>query len=229
VRVAARTAAILAALRAAYPEVGTELRWRTPFELLVATVLSAQSTDRGVNAVTPALFARYPDAAALAAAPVEEIEDAIRTLGLYRTKARHLRALGEALVARHAGEVPKRRDALESLPGVGRKTASVVLATAFGVPALAVDTHVARVARRLDLSRGRTAAAVERDLCRRVPRREWIWLHHALIRHGRRVCRARRPACQACTLAPHCPRLGVAPPAVEREWESGARTRAREA
>ncbi|MCL6596551.1 MAG: endonuclease III, partial [Firmicutes bacterium] len=194
-----------------------------------APVVPALAPDGGVTGVTPAMMARTPAAAAVGAAPVEEIEDAIRTLGLYRTKARHLRALAEALVARYAGEVPKGRDALEALPGVGRKTASVVLATAFGVPALAVDTHVARVARRLDLSRGRTAAAVERDLCRRVPRREWIWLHHALIRHGRRVCRARRPACEACALAPHCPRLGVAPPAVEREWESDARMRAREA
>jgi endonuclease-3 len=201
--------ALLAALREAYPAAATALDWRTPFELLVATVLSAQSTDRGVNAVTPALFARFGDARALAAAPLEEIEGAIRTLGLYRSKARHLKALSQILVERHDGQVPSLRSALEALPGVGRKTASVVLATAFGVPALAVDTHVFRVAHRLGWSRATTAAGTETDLCRRVPRRDWIWCHHALIHHGRRLCHARRPDCEACPLVPYCPRLGV--------------------
>jgi endonuclease-3 len=201
--------ALFAALREAYPAVTTELVWSTPFELLVATVLSAQSTDRGVNAVTPALFARFPDAGAMAVAPLEEIEGAVRTLGLYRSKARHLKALAQILADRHGGRVPARRADLEALPGVGRKTASVVLATAFGVPALAVDTHVFRVAHRLGLSVGRTPEATEADLRRRVPRRDWIWCHHALIHHGRRVCHARRPACDACVLRPHCPRVGV--------------------
>jgi endonuclease-3 len=203
--------ALLAALREAYPAAATALDWRTPFELLVATVLSAQSTDRGVNAVTPALFARFGDARALAAAPLEEIEGAIRTLGLYRSKARHLKALAQIVAERHGGEVPRSRAALEALPGVGRKTANVVLATAFGVPALAVDTHVFRVAHRLGWSRARTPEATERDLRRRIPRADWIWCHHALIHHGRRVCHARRPACDRCSLRPHCPRLGVQP------------------
>jgi endonuclease III len=207
----ARLLALMEALREAYPVATTELDWHTPFELLVATVLSAQSTDRGVNAVTPALFARFGDAAAMAAAPIEEIEGAIRTLGLYRSKARHLKALGQILVDRHGGQVPSGRAALEALPGVGRKTASVVLATAFGVPALAVDTHVFRVAHRLGLSRARTPELTERDLRRRIPRADWIWCHHALIYHGRRVCHARRPACDSCSLRPHCPRLGLDP------------------
>lgn len=205
----ARLGPLLAALREAYPAVSTALDWHSPFELLVATVLSAQSTDRGVNAVTPALFARFGEPAALAQAPLEEIEGAIRTLGLYRSKARHLKALAQVLVDRYGGGVPDRRAALEALPGVGRKTASVVLATAFGVPALAVDTHVFRLAHRLGLSRARTPDATERDLRRRIPRRDWIWCHHALIHHGRRVCHARRPDCDACSLRPHCPRLGV--------------------
>ena len=208
---ATRTTALLAALREAYPAATTELDWQSPFQLLVATVLSAQSTDRGVNAVTPGLFARFGDAEAMAEAPLEEIEAAVRTLGLYRSKARHLKALAQILVDRHGGRVPARRAPLEALPGVGRKTASVVLATAFGVPALAVDTHVFRVAHRLGLSRARTPEATELDLRRRIPKTEWIWSHHALIHHGRRVCHARRPACEACTLRPHCPRLGVDP------------------
>lgn len=205
----ARTTALLAALREAYPAAATEFDWRDPFQLLVATVLSAQSTDRGVNAVTPTLFARFGDAWAMAQAPLEEIEGAIRTLGLYRSKARHLKALAQILVDRHDGQVPAARAALEALPGVGRKTASVVLATAFGIPALAVDTHVFRVAHRLGLSRARTPEATELDLRRRIPKADWIWSHHALIHHGRRVCHARRPACEACTLRPHCPRLDV--------------------
>lgn len=208
----ARVVALLAGLRQDYPDVTTELHWQTPFQLLVATVLSAQSTDRGVNAVTPALFARFPDAAALAGAPVEEIEGQIRTLGLYRTKARHLQALASVLGERHGGKVPRRRAELEALPGVGRKTASVVLATAFAEPALAVDTHVFRLAHRLGLSEGRTPDAVERDLRRRIPRAEWIWAHHALIHHGRRVCHARAPLCTSCNLLAHCPRRGVGVP-----------------
>ena len=205
----ARVRALLDALRAQYPDVTTELHWRTPFELLVATVLSAQSTDRGVNAVTPALFARFGDPERMAAAPLEEIERTVRTLGLYRTKARHIQALAQTLCNRYGGEVPHRRADLEALPGVGRKTASVVLATAFGEPALAVDTHVFRLAQRLGLSEGRTPEAVERDLRRRIPRTEWIWAHHALIHHGRRVCRARAPSCERCVLLAHCPRRGV--------------------
>jgi len=215
-----RVGALLAALREAYPVVTTELDWRTPFELLVATVLSAQSTDRGVNAVTPALFERFPDAAAMAAGSVEEIEARVRTLGLYRTKARHLNELAVRLCREHGGAVPSRRAALEALPGVGRKTASVVLATAFGVPALAVDTHVLRLAGRLGLSRGHTPEAVERDLRRRIPRQDWIWAHHALIHHGRRVCRARAPACGACVLRAHCPRIGVCASGLSRIKEA---------
>jgi endonuclease-3 len=219
-----RRQAIVEALAAQYPAVTTELAHRSPFELLVATVLSAQSTDRGVNAVTPALFARYPDAAALAGAEPCELEGLIQTLGLYRTKARHLRQLAARLQERHAGEVPRDRAALEALPGVGRKTASVVLATAFAAPAIAVDTHVFRLAHRLGLSAARTAAATERDLESVAPPERWGWLHHALIHHGRTVCRARSPDCNRCVLQDLCPSRGAAAPPRRRRAAAPAPT-----
>jgi len=231
-----RVPRLLARLRRMYPEARTALVWRTPFELLCATVLSAQSTDRMVNRLTPALFARFPDPAAMAAADPAGDEDPgnpdgiahyIRQLGLYRTKARHLRQLAQILMERFRGQVPRDRAALESLPGVGRKTANVVLANAFGEPALAVDTHVARVARRLGLTLEQDPAKIEADLCAVVPRRDWIWAHHALIAHGREVCHARRPACERCALAPLCPSAGgvdpglAAPPRAHRDAPVG--------
>jgi endonuclease-3 len=192
-------------LRAAYPDARCALDHGDPFQLVVATILSAQCTDARVNLTTPALFARYPDAAALAGARIEELEGLIRSTGFYHNKARNLVGLGQALVARHGGEVPSDPKALGALPGVGQKTANVVLANAFGVPALAVDTHIFRVARRLGLSKASTPEKVEADLCTLFPREDWIELHHQLIFHGRRVCDARKPDCAACPLRGLCP------------------------
>ncbi len=209
-QVRARAWAIDAALATAYPDASCELSFRNPFELLVATILSAQCTDARVNTVTPALFARFPDARALATAELAELEALIRPTGFFHAKARNLLALAQALVARHEGTVPATMEALTALPGVGRKTANVVLGTAFGLPTgIVVDTHVARLAGRLALSRGRNPEAIEADLLALFPQTSWIALGHRLILHGRRVCTARRPDCARCPLAALCPRLGV--------------------
>lgn len=200
-----RTGDLQARLRAAYPDARCALDHRDPFQLVVATILSAQCTDARVNLTTPALFARYPDPASLAAARPAELEALIKSTGFYRNKAKNLIGLGQALTARHGGRVPSEPAELGALPGVGQKTANVVLANAFGVPALAVDTHIFRVARRLGLSKATTPEKVEADLCRAFPREDWIELHHQLIFHGRRVCEARRPDCAACPLLDLCP------------------------
>jgi endonuclease-3 len=194
-----------ARLRAAYPDAKCALDHADPFQLVVATILSAQCTDARVNLTTPALFARYPDAAALASARQEEVEALVKSTGFYRNKAKNLIGLGQALLARHGGHVPSDPAELAALPGVGQKTANVVLANAFGVPALAVDTHIFRVARRLGLSKAPTPEKVEADLCRIFPREDWIELHHQLIFHGRRTCDARRPDCAVCPLLDLCP------------------------
>ena len=194
-----------ARLRAAYPDARCALDHQDPFQLVVATILSAQCTDARVNLTTPALFARYPDAASLAAARQDDVEGLIRSTGFFRNKARNLIGLGQALLTRHGGQVPADPAALGALPGVGQKTANVVLANAFGVPALAVDTHIFRVARRLGLSKATTPEKVEADLCRAFPREDWIELHHQLIFHGRRTCDARRPDCAACPVLELCP------------------------
>ena len=201
----ARAAAVLAGLRATYPDARTELDFGTPFHLLIATVLSAQATDVSVNAATPALFARYPTAAAMAAATPEQVEPFIRTIGLYRNKAKHCVAAARALLERFAGEVPRTVDELVTLPGVGRKTANVVVSNAFGLPAIAVDTHVGRLARRLGFSEHADPNKVERDLQVLFDPADWVFVHHALILHGRRVCAARKPACAACSVADLCP------------------------
>ena len=204
-----RASAVLEELTRLYPDARTELVYRNPFELLVATVLSAQATDVSVNAATPALFAAYPDALALSRAAPEEIEPYIRSIGLYRGKARNLVALAGLLQGRHGGEVPNDFAAVVALPGAGRKTANVVLSNAYGYPAIAVDTHVGRLARRLGLSSETNPDKVEADLQRLFARERWVFLHHALILHGRRVCIARTPLCSACVLAAVCPRIGV--------------------
>ena len=204
-----RAADILGELTALYPDARTELDYGNPFELLVATVLSAQATDKSVNAATPALFAVYPDAAALAAAPVEHVEALIKRIGLFRSKAKNLVALAGLLESRHGGQVPNDFAAVVALPGAGRKTANVVLSNAYGMPAIAVDTHVGRLARRLGLSAQTNPDKVELDLQRLFPSGQWVFLHHALILHGRRVCEARKPRCSVCTLAGLCPRLGM--------------------
>ncbi|MEW6421932.1 MAG: endonuclease III [Deinococcota bacterium] len=204
----ARAPLVLSALETLYPDARTELEFRNPFELLVATVLSAQATDVSVNAATPALFTRYPDAFAMAQAAPEDIEPYIRTVGLYRNKARNLALLARLLVERHGGEVPNDFGAVVALPGVGRKTANVVLSNAYGFPAIAVDTHVGRLARRLGLSAQTNPDRVEADLQRLFPRQRWIFLHHALILHGRRICVARKPRCAECLMQAFCPKVG---------------------
>lgn len=200
-----RASAVLHELHALYPDAATELDFANPFELLVATLLSAQATDVSVNRATPALFEAYPDATALAAADPAEVEPYIQSIGLFRTKAKNLVASSRLLVERHGGEVPDDMRAMLELPGVGRKTANVVLSNAYGRPAIAVDTHVGRLARRLGFSRHDDPTKVERDLQQLFPEERWVFLHHALILHGRRVCKARRPACDECGLRELCP------------------------
>ena len=189
----------------AYPDADTELDFGSPLELLVATVLSAQSTDQRVNAVTPALFARYPNAAAYAGADRAELEELIKPAGLYRAKAANIQGLAQAICDKHGGEVPRTLDELVALPGVGRKTANVVLGNAFGVPGIAVDTHVGRLARRFGWTTQTDPEKVEDDLMALVPRAEWTTLSHRMILHGRRVCHARKPDCCACPLRALCP------------------------
>ena len=196
---------LFARLQAADPHPVSELHYRNPFELLVAVVLSAQATDAGVNKATPALFAAAPTPQAMARLSEDEVAGYIRTIGLYRTKARNVVALSRALVESHAGQVPSTREALEALPGVGRKTANVVLNVAFGEPTLAVDTHVLRVANRLGLARSSKPLEVEQALLKRVPAAYAHDAHHWLILHGRYVCKARQPECWRCALADLCP------------------------
>ncbi|RMI09745.1 endonuclease III [Cellulomonas triticagri] len=193
------------ALAERWPDARCELDFRSPLELLVATVLSAQTTDVRVNQVTPVLFTRYPDAAAYAGADPAELEALIRPTGFFRAKARSLTGLGRALVERFDGEVPPRLADLVTLPGVGRKTANVVLGDAFGVPGITVDTHVGRLARRLGWTTQEDPVKVEQDIAALVPRAEWTLLSHRLIFHGRRTCHARRPDCAACPLTRDCP------------------------
>ncbi len=207
---ARRVAALLEALRRTYPDAHCELNYSNPLELLVATILSAQCTDRRVNQVTADLFRRYRTAADYANAPPGELEQAIKSTGFYRNKARSLQGCCRALVERHGGEVPRSLEALTQLPGVGRKTANVVLGNAFGLnEGLVVDTHVARLAQRLDLTRQRDPLKIEQDLMPLVPRELWTLFSHWLIWHGRRRCFARKPDCAGCEIAHLCPRRGV--------------------
>jgi endonuclease-3 len=187
-----------------YPEARCELVFSTPFELLIATILSAQCTDERVNKVTPALFAKYPHPRDYTLVPPHVLEEEIRSCGLFRSKARNIIACCRELMDRFTGEVPNTIEELESLPGVGRKTANVVASNAFGIPAIAVDTHVFRVARRLGLATGSTTLAVEAELCQAFPQEYWSHMHHLLIWHGRRVCDARKPRCGECTVQGCC-------------------------
>ena len=215
-------------LRANNPNPTTELEWSTPFELLAAVLLSAQATDKGVNAATRRLFPVANTPAAILALGVEGLESHIRTIGLYRSKAKHLVETCRILVEQHGGEVPGERESLERLPGVGRKTANVVLNTAFGEPTMAVDTHIFRVANRLGLAVGRTPLAVEEGLLKAVPREFLKDAHHWLILHGRYVCKALRPECWRCPVADLCryrpktPAPGTAPPATRARRAAGA-------
>ena len=199
-----RAAAIFDRLDAQHPNAWTELHFSNPFELLAATILSAQSTDRRVNEVTPALFKRYPDAVALSKAPAARLEALIRTTGFFRMKSRSLIGMARALVEHHGGQVPAEMDALVTLPGVGRKTANVVLGHALGVPGLPVDRHVLRVASRIGLVTTDTdAEEAERQLCSRLPPERWVRASDALILHGRRICRP-KPLCDQCAVRQDC-------------------------
>jgi endonuclease-3 len=198
-------------LAALYPDVHTELNFSSPLELLVATILSAQTTDKRVNLVTPVLFARYKTAADYAAADREDMEKIIQSTGFYRAKTANLIALGQALCDRYGGEVPGKLKDLVTLPGVGRKTANVVLGNAFGVPGITVDTHFARLARRFGWTTQTDPVKIESEVGTLIPRSEWTMLSHRLIWHGRRVCHARRPACGACAVAHWCPSFGIGP------------------
>lgn len=192
-----------------YPEARTELVFSTPLELAVATILSAQSTDKKINEVTPALFARYPDAAGYAHADRAELEALIHSTGFFRSKAKSLIELGRAVVEHHDGRLPARMDELVALPGFGRKTASVVLGNAFGVAAIAVDTHVLRLANRMGLSQATDAVKVEADLAALIEKPRWTDFSSRMTWHGRRMCHAKTPACGVCPVATMCPSAGI--------------------
>ncbi len=199
------------ALADAYPDARIELDFDDPFQLLVVTVLSAQTTDRRVNAVRPTLFAAYPDAAAMAAAPRERLEQIVGPLGFFRAKTDSLLKLSAALVERYDGQVPPRLADLVTLPGVGRKTANVVLGNGFGIPGITVDTHFGRLARRFGWTTETDPVKVEHAVGELFEKRDWVMLCHHLIWHGRRVCHAKKPACGACPVARWCPSYGEGP------------------
>jgi endonuclease III len=205
----ARASQVLEGLIETYPDAKTELEYGTAFQLLIATILSAQATDVSVNAATPKLFKKYGTAAKMALATAEELEPYIKTIGLYRVKSKNIAATAKALLEHFEGEVPNDFEAIQTLPGVGRKTANVVLSNAFGRPGIAVDTHVGRLARRLGFSSNTNPDLVEADLEKLFPQDQWIFLHHSLILHGRRVCDARKPKCEDCSLLEFCPQIGV--------------------
>jgi endonuclease-3 len=208
--VAARAKKIHAVLLKNYPEIKPFLNYRSPFELLTAVILSAQTTDAGVNAVTPRLFSRYPDAASLAAAAQREVEALIHRLGFYRLKAQHIRLAARKLADEYGGEVPDTMEALVSLPGVGRKTAGVILHQIFAKPAIIVDTHFSRVALRLGLTDTREAGQTEKQIAALLPEKLWSSFSMRINRHGRAVCAARKPLCNTCCLRKLCPQQGIA-------------------
>ncbi|MFD2168778.1 endonuclease III [Tumebacillus lipolyticus] len=191
-------------LREMYPDAHCELLYNNPFELLIAVILSAQCTDKLVNEVTPGLFEKYPHPHDYLRLSQAEMEEQIRRIGLFRNKAKNILETCKRLVAEQKGQVPNDYDYLVSLPGVGRKTANVVLSTAFGIPAIAVDTHVDRLAHRMGMTKATNVLQTERDLMRKLPQAEWTFVHHALILHGRRVCGARSPKCEICPLQTIC-------------------------
>ena len=205
-----RAQRIVRLLAKLYPDAKCALNHDNPLQLLIATILSAQCTDVRVNIVTPALFARYPNAPAFAEADSGELETAIQSTGFFRNKARNIIACCKAIVEKHAGQVPRTMDELVPLPGIGRKTANVVLGNAFGVPGITVDTHVGRLARRMGFTSHEDAVKVERDLMELIPKKDWTMFSHRMIFHGRQVCFARKPDCAHCALASICPKIGVA-------------------
>ena len=207
-----RVRRIINGLKKAYPDAECALRHESAFQLLAATILSAQCTDQRVNLVTPELFAAYPDAAALAVADVRDVERIIQSTGFFRNKAKNLVACAQMLAERHGGEPPRTIEAMTALAGVGRKTANVVLGTAYGLASgVVVDTHVGRISRRLGLSDRQDPVQVERDLMEAVPKKEWVMYSHRLIHHGRQVCKARKPLCETCPILRNCPQVGVSP------------------
>ena len=200
-----RARAITRLLFKAHPDAHCELDHENPFQLLVATVLSAQSTDVLVNSVTPELFRRFPNAKRLSTASTDEVERLVYKTGFYRQKTKTLLGIARSLVERHRGQVPETMEGLVKLGGVGRKTANVILGNCFGQPGIVVDTHVARLAGRMRLTAERDPVKIERDLVELVPEKDWTRFSHAMIFHGRRICSARAPECEACTIQPHCP------------------------
>jgi len=207
-----RAAAIVKGLAKAYPDAECALRHESPYQLLAATILSAQCTDERVNQVTPELFRRYPSPAALAVAKAEDVEKIVQSCGFFRAKTKSLLGMAQGLVARHDGEVPQDLEALVELPGVGRKTANVVLGTAYGLATgVVVDTHVRRISNRLWLTVSQDPEVIERDVMALLPRKEWVMFSHRIIWHGRRVCGARKPDCPTCPLLKLCPRVGLPP------------------
>jgi endonuclease III len=201
---------LVAGLRKEYPDAPCALHHETPFQLLIATILSAQCTDERVNMVTPELFKRYPTAEAMAAAPLPTLEKIIASTGFFRNKAKNIQGCSQKIVEEHNGQVPQTLEQLIELPGVGRKTANVLLGTAFNFPSgVVVDTHVQRISRRFGLTEQESPEKIEQELMELLPRREWIDYSHRVIHHGRRVCKARTPLCEQCSLARICRRVGV--------------------
>lgn len=197
-------------LKADYPAATCALENETPFELLVATILSAQCTDERVNMVTPELFRRWPTAAEMARAPIKSLEKVIQSTGFFRNKAKNIKAASQAIMEQHNGEVPREMEAMVALPGVGRKTANVVLGTAFGMETgIVVDTHVTRVSRRLGLTQHTDPVKIEQDLMHAVPKSEWVDFAHRMIHHGRQICTARKPKCPQCSMNSFCPKIGI--------------------
>jgi endonuclease-3 len=222
-----RAAEILRILGKTYPDAHCELVHRNPFELLVATILSAQCTDVRVNMVTPALFEKYPDAQAMAGGRQEDLEELIRSTGFYRNKAKNIRAASASLTEKHGGKVPRDLESLTVLPGVGRKTANVVLGNAYGIESgVVVDTHVGRLSQRLGLTKHRDPVKIEQDLIRLVPRDAWTLWSHLLIWHGRRRCFARKPDCDHCELSALCPSAGKHTPKKKTAGKPAAKRRA---
>lgn len=196
---------ILAIIGEMYPEARGELEWETPFQLLIAVILSAQTTDKAVNKITPNLWKKYPEIADLANANLEDVEDCLRTIGLYKNKAKNIVKTARAILRDFDGKVPKTHKELESLPGVGRKTANVVLAEVYGIPSIAVDTHVSRIAKRLNISApDADVTEIEQDLMKKIPKKDWILTHHRLIFFGRYHCLAKKPKCDICPVQAYC-------------------------
>ena len=207
----AQAARVLEHLNADYPGATCALENETPFELLIATILSAQCTDERVNLVTPELFRRWPTPEAMAAAPIESLEKVIQSTGFFRNKAKNIKAASQGIVERHNGRVPRDMEAMIALAGVGRKTANVVLGTAYGMATgVVVDTHVARLSKRLGLTDHTDPTKIERDLMQLLPQSEWVDFAHRMIHHGRQICAARKPKCSECSMKSFCPKIGIA-------------------